>query len=152
MPCIRSRRKVSRRIADYWNMAIFEWQQAYATGIPQIDAQHRKLFSLADELQTAMAGGKGKQVMAQLLQNLISYTRSHFAMEEQIMERAQFPGLAAHRLLHEELTRKVLELQRSFDSGNSAVLSIETMTFLNSWLRHHIGNADSEYVPFVKRQ
>jgi hemerythrin len=127
---------------------MFAWKDAYCIGVPEIDAQHRRLYSLAAELHTAMNSGKGKNVLGGVLQNLINYTKSHFAAEEKLMQRCGYPDLAAHRAKHDEMTQKVLQLQHDFQAGN-IMLSIEVMEYLNNWLRQHIGGTDRQYVPFV---
>jgi hemerythrin len=127
---------------------MFAWNDAYCIGVPEIDAQHRRLYSLAAELHTAMNSGKGKNVLGGVLQNLINYTKSHFAAEEKLMQRCGYPDLAAHRAKHDEMTQKVLQLQHDFQAGN-IMLSIEVMEYLNNWLRQHIGGTDRQYVPFV---
>jgi hemerythrin len=129
-------------------MSMFAWQDSYSIGVQEIDAQHRRLFSLADELHTAMSGGKGKDVLETVLRNLITYTKTHFAAEERLMQRCSYPDLAAHRAQHNELTQKVLQLQRDFESGK-LMLTLEAMQFLSDWLRMHIGGSDRKYAPFV---
>ena len=128
---------------------MFAWKDTYSIGVTEIDAQHRRLFSLADELHTAMNSGKGKAVIEQVLQNLITYTRTHFASEERIMQKCGYPELPGHKAQHEDLTRQVLKLQSDYQSGK-AMLTIEVMQFLSNWLRQHIGGTDRKYVPFVK--
>jgi hemerythrin len=129
-------------------MSMFAWKDSYSIGVIEIDAQHRRLFSLADELHTAMNTGKGKAVLEQVLQNLITYTKSHFAAEERLMQKCGYPELPAHKTQHDDLTAQVVTLQGEFQSGK-AMLSIEVMQFLSNWLRQHIGGTDRKYVPFV---
>lgn len=127
---------------------MFAWKDTYSIGVPEIDAQHRRLFGLADELHSAMNGGKGKAVMEQVLQNLISYTKTHFAAEERLMQRCKYAELGPHKAQHDELTRKVLQLQQDFQAGKG-MITIEVMQFVSNWLRQHIGGSDRKYVPFV---
>ena len=129
-------------------MSMFAWKDTYNIGVQEIDAQHRRLFSLADELHTAMNSGKGKDVMATVFQNLINYTKTHFAAEERLMQRCNYPNYAAHKAQHDEMTRKVLQLQRDYQGGN-ALITIDVMQFLSAWLRQHIGDSDRKYAPFV---
>jgi hemerythrin-like metal-binding protein len=56
--------------------------------------------------------------------------------------------LAAHKAQHEDLTRKVIDLQRQMQA-DKLMLSIEVMRFLSDWLRQHIGGSDRKYAPFV---
>ena len=129
-------------------MAFFAWKDAYSVGVPEIDAQHRRLFSLADELNTAMNSGKGKDVLDAVLQNLITYTKTHFAAEERLMLSCGYRELAVHKAQHDEMTKKVLELQKEFKAGK-LLITIEVMEFLSTWLRQHIGGSDRKYVPYV---
>jgi len=127
---------------------MFAWKDSYSIGVPQIDTQHRRLFSLADELHAAMNSGKGKDVLAQVLQNLINYTKTHFADEERLMQRCGYPDLPAHKAQHDEMTQKVLQIQQDFQAGK-LMMTIAVMQFLSNWLRQHIGGSDRKYVPFV---
>jgi hemerythrin len=127
---------------------MFAWKETYSIGVPEIDTQHRRLFSLADELYAAMNDGKGKALMEKVLKNLIDYTKTHFAAEERLMQRCKYPEYQPHKRQHDELTKQVLQLQRDFEAGKTA-LTIEVMQFLNTWLRQHIGGSDRRYVPFV---
>ena len=129
-------------------MSLFSWKDIYGIGVPDIDAQHRQLYRLADELHQALNAGQGKEALATVLKNLIDYTKTHFAAEERLMQRCGYSELAAHKAQHENLTRKVVELQQQFQAGK-LMLSIEVMRFLSDWLRQHIGSSDRKYAPFV---
>ena len=53
-------------------MAI-EWSDTYATGIEQIDNQHKELFKAVDRLLSACNGGKGKEEVGKLMDFLKDY-------------------------------------------------------------------------------
>ena len=89
---------------------MFEWQPQYSVQIPEIDAQHKRLFVLAGELHTALAQGKGKAVLEQSLARLVDYTKTHFATEEQLMRRYNYPEGPLHKAQHDQLTAQVLDL------------------------------------------
>ena len=130
-------------------MSIFSWKQEYTLGHSEIDNQHKKLFELAEELHTAMVGGKGKQVLAQTLSNLIIYTQKHFAMEERLMQTHRYPDYLKHKAEHDALTARVLGFQKEFAS-NRAALSIDLLHFLKDWLAHHIGDVDRKVAVFFR--
>src|SRR5579862_7146579 len=129
-------------------MSLFEWKESYSIGVAEIDAQHRKLYHLADQLHAAMNAGKSSDVIAQVLAELVMYTKTHFAAEERLMQRCGYPEFAAHKATHDELTRRVVDLQQQQKSGKT-MLSIETLRFLSQWLQQHIGGTDRKYVPCV---
>ena len=72
-------------------MSIFHWKEEYSVGHPEIDAQHLRLFQLADELHSAMTTGKGNAALNQTLASMIDYTKHHFSCEEQLMKKHFYP-------------------------------------------------------------
>ena len=128
-------------------MAFIDWSQQYSVGVRQFDDQHKKLIALVNELHEAMKSGKGKEVLAHVLGELVSYTRTHFKAEEQLMQIHAYPDAAAHRQLHEELTEKAVALKRDLEAGNS-MLTLPVMDFLKTWLQNHIMGTDKKYTAF----
>jgi hemerythrin len=128
---------------------MFEWKPEYSVQIPEIDAQHQRLFLLAAELYAAMSQGKGKTVLEQSLARLVDYTKVHFAAEEQFMGQYRYPDAAAHKVQHDQLTAQVLDLQKRFRAGENT-LSISLMMFLKNWLEQHIAGSDQQYSVYIR--
>ncbi len=130
---------------------MFEWKSSYSVGVAVVDAQHQNLFAIAAELHTAMAAGKGKDVLARTLDRLVRYTEAHFLAEEQLMRNAKYPGLAEHQVLHRALTAQVKQFEKEFQEGK-ITMSVEIFHFLSTWLQQHIREKDRQYVPFVQKK
>ena len=126
----------------------YAWKESYSVRIQTIDAQHKQLVSLIAKLQDAMAQGRGREVLGLILNEVVHYTKIHFATEETLMASNGYPDLAAHQAIHNELTRTVVDLQSRFASGQVA-LSVQTMQFLKGWLVNHILGTDQKYGPFL---
>jgi len=131
-------------------MAILEWSDDLSVSVRQFDEHHKALIGYINQLQDAMQVGKGKEALGKILGALIEYTASHFKAEEALMAKCSYPGYLAHKKEHAELTATVLELQKKFDKGQSA-LSVETIHFLKEWLTHHIMGTDKKYGPFLNK-
>jgi len=131
-------------------MSLFQWSETYSVGHPAIDGQHKRLFQLAEQLHAAMAAGHGKQGLSDTLNNLIAYTKRHFADEERLMQAHHYPAYPQHRALHEALTQKVIEFQKSFESGRATV-TMDLLHFLRDWLTHHIGAVDKRVGDYLKQ-
>ena len=127
---------------------MFEWKDEYSVSIASIDAQHKKLFAIADELHEAMRTGQTKPVLSKILDRLVQYTATHFAHEEGLMKLHAYPDFAAHKAAHEALKKQVLDFQREFEAGETFI-SVELMTFLKNWLEKHIQGTDMRYSPFL---
>jgi len=124
------------------------WNDSLTIGVQEIDAQHKNLVSVLNQLHLAMSQGHGKDVMGTTLNSLVSYTRAHFAAEERIMRQNGYPDIAAHKKEHEALTEKVLTFQHDFDAGRVG-MGVDVMQFLGTWLKEHIRGSDRKYVPFL---
>lgn len=127
---------------------MFEWDESYCVKVHLLDSQHKRLFAVLQELQDAMIAGHGKQAAGRLLERLIDYTVNHFATEKALLEKCKFPGLAAQRSQHHDLTQPVLALKKEFDTGVGNVTP-QLMSFLQDWLKNHIKKMDQGYSDFL---
>jgi hemerythrin-like metal-binding protein len=78
-----------------------DWNADYATGIPEIDRQHRYLFALGARLARSAESVDDVQEIAYIVRELIQYANEHFVFEEQVMEKAGYEHLAYHKAMHE---------------------------------------------------
>jgi hemerythrin-like metal-binding protein len=108
-----------------------------------IDNDHRHLIDIVNKLDAAMCTGRGKAALAQMMDELITYTRSHFGREELLMKEIDYSDYTAHKAEHDKLMAEVDALQSDFQSGNID-LSYKTYLFLTSWLSHHILEEDKK--------
>jgi hemerythrin len=130
-------------------MPLMQWNPKLSVGVAQFDTEHQKLIAMVNELFDGIEAGKGKDTLGHVLDGLISYTKTHFANEERFMEQHKFPGLAAHKVEHQNLAGQVVAVQAKYKAGASAVLTLEVMAFLKGWLLKHIQGTDKEYGPYL---
>lgn len=128
-------------------MAIMQWDTSLSVGVAEMDAQHKKLIAMINDLDDAMRQGKGKDIVGKIINELIAYTRSHFATEEKYFAQFAYPETDAHKAEHVAFTKKVGEFKAGFDKGGLG-LTIQVMTFLSDWLKNHIMVVDKKYGPF----
>jgi hemerythrin-like metal-binding protein len=125
-------------------MDLIVWNEDLSVNIQEINEQHKKLISMINELNTAMGAGKGKDVMGSVLARLVDYTKSHFAVEETLMQKHQYPGYISHKAEHDKLTKQVIDIMDKFKEGK-AIVTVEIMNFLKNWLTSHIQTIDKRY-------
>ncbi len=130
---------------------LMPWGDKLKIGITQIDAQHKELVKMINELHRAMKMKIGAKEAGQILTRLADYTVYHFENEENLFETHQYPERDAHKEYHDKLVGQVLEFKREFQEGRAA-LSMDLMQFLTDWLRDHILETDKAYVPFFKEK
>jgi diguanylate cyclase (GGDEF)-like protein/hemerythrin-like metal-binding protein len=97
------------------------WEPALECGVPEIDHQHRQLFSLSNSLLAAVTAGRYPEDAKLQMQLLLAHVAQHFHDEEAILARTGFPELAAHAREHARLLAKAKALQADM-GGDSADL------------------------------
>ena len=130
-------------------MVFMEWNEKLATGIVEIDNQHKKLVEQINVLHTAMHEKKTKEVLGKVLEELKAYTSYHFATEEKAFEKYNYLDKDAHIKKHNDLIRQLDEIIKQFNSG-TLLLSITLLDFLTKWISEHILIDDLKYVPALK--
>jgi hemerythrin len=128
-------------------MAYLHWSSDLDTGIDVIDKQHQRIVDYLNELSIANESGD-KAATGRVLGELVDYTLTHFAFEEELQERANYPFLKAHRRVHEIFTRRIAEFQRRAAAGEN--VTPELLSMLKIWLVNHIKGDDADYVDSIK--
>lgn len=128
-----------------------KWKDSYSVGIESIDEDHRKLFNLINQLQTAIHYQTGENFEKQALDDLVDYTRYHFQREEGLMAEHGYPDLVAHKGEHEKMIAKVEQFLIAYqEQGHDALEGVAD--FLKDWLVHHINGTDKAYSPFLREK
>jgi hemerythrin len=130
-------------------MPLMTWTAKLSVGVGVLDEDHKRLVAMVNELYDSMQAGHGKETLGRILNDLVEYTKVHFAREEKFFAQTAYPASAAHKQEHDTLTQQVLDVQQKYSSGASAALSIDVLRFLKSWLINHIQGSDQKYRPHL---
>jgi hemerythrin len=131
-------------------MAI-EWTDDLATGVGEIDEQHKELFGRVNSLLDACKAGKGKEEVEKTLDFLSSYVLEHFGTEEQMMRKHEYPNFDEHKVQHEAFIADVAKLREELSQGGAGVaLIIRTNAAVVDWLLKHIRKTDKLMGGFLK--
>ncbi|MBI5331620.1 MAG: hemerythrin family protein [Betaproteobacteria bacterium] len=130
-------------------MAFMEWSQELELGFEEIDRQHRWLVEATNALHEELQKGEPKRERLDvLIGGLVIYARNHFATEERLFERYQYPLGEAHHKEHVNFAIAAREWKQRHESGE--LLGQEVLDFLKHWLLYHILKSDKAYAPFLK--
>lgn len=130
-------------------MPLMNWSDRLSVGVAEIDREHQELVRMLNDLAEAMNAGRGRDALAPILDELISYTKSHFGREEEAMRVHAYPEAAEHMKQHADLARQVLDVQAKLASGAAATLPFEVLAFLKGWLLQHIQKSDKALGAFL---
>jgi hemerythrin len=127
-----------------------EWRANLETGNETIDNQHKELFSRFNRLLEACNRGKGKEEVGNLLSFLSDYVKSHFAAEEQLQVRHDYPHYKDHKKMHDEFIVSLKNVHDEFNSeGAGIAVVIQTNKIILDWLIKHISGTDKELATFL---
>lgn len=122
-----------------------QWKVDYKIGHDEIDAQHKQLFNIANDLLAATdRAGLTTGAMA-----LYKYTRQHFAHEEQLMKRLNYPAIAGHLVQHDGLISRLNQEAARIASGTVDRDVLEA--FLSDWLLNHIATSDTKLAHYIQK-
>lgn len=130
-------------------MPLMTWNDRMSVGVGVLDNDHKKLVGMVNSLFDEIQAGHGKDAIGKTLDGLINYTVDHFKREEQFFAQTGYPDSPGHKAQHADLAKQVLDVQKKYQSGASATLSLEVMNFLKNWLINHIQGSDKKYGPYL---
>jgi hemerythrin-like metal-binding protein len=122
-------------------MPLLAWNPDWETGIRQIDQQHRELFAQVEILMNAIHNDEAAGRIPNLLKFLANYVDVHFQDEETAMKGSNYPGLASHQAIHDDMRGKVAALLIEFQK-DPTVVTDQVLDFISEWLVNHINGED----------
>ena len=122
----------------------FKWSPDYSVNIKTIDSQHQELVNILNRLFVAVSKREGDKAIAGILDALVSYTQTHFALEERLMREARYKDIEPHMAEHKKLLEQLDKLARKHMLEEKTIY-FEMLTFLKSWLKEHIQGVDTKY-------
>jgi hemerythrin-like metal-binding protein len=126
----------------------FKWTKAHAVFLPEVDAEHRNLFHLANELAAAVLAKDTGHVL-ETLRALIAATEDHFSHEERQMRTTHYPSYAWHKQQHDTLRTRVSQLVPSIESGDGEA-AILLLDYLSGWLKDHTALTDRMMAAYLR--
>lgn len=124
---------------------MYEFTDDCLTGNKQIDDEHRMLFQIINEA-VALSSEKDADnviIMKSTLAKLRDYAATHFAHEEEYMEKTSDPELARQRMEHASFVKKVDEMRGAdIDESNAQEAVKDMLSYLIKWLYTHILSSD----------
>jgi hemerythrin len=126
------------------NEVFFKWSDDYSVNIKTIDDQHRELVNILNRLFVAVSRREGDKVIAGILDALVSYTQTHFALEERLMRQAKYKDIEAHMEEHRKLLDQLDQLCKKHLLEEKPIY-FEMLSFLKTWLKEHIQGVDTKY-------
>lgn len=118
----------------------FIWQDYYKIGVPDIDREHKKLFSIMNKLFAFSEDEtKSQWVCQEGIKYFKEHALKHFAEEEVYMATIGYSGYEMHRRLHDTFRKKTLpEIEAELKQTNYSQDAIQHfLSVCGGWLIGH---------------
>jgi diguanylate cyclase (GGDEF)-like protein/PAS domain S-box-containing protein/hemerythrin-like metal-binding protein len=124
------------------------WKPEYESGNQLIDSQHRHLFTVANDLLTAIITGLPDADVESAAQELASHTVSHFHDESVIFRDAGYPQAGEHAMIHNGLVRDMNRLIERFKAKEASVGELFDFLAIKV-VAEHLLNEDRKFFPYL---
>lgn len=131
---------------------ILPWSQNFATGIAEVDEQHKRLVMLVNRLANALAYGGEFEDLESVFKELASYAVYHFVSEERVWSSVLADDVCAdeHRKTHERFVTEVQDIRRNVAQMPPRQAFQKILTFLTRWLAFHILDDDKKIARVIE--
>lgn len=126
------------------------WRHVWDSGHSQIDAQHKNLIDLANELLEMTTMQATKEEILFMLDKLIQHTSQHFAYEEHVLRKLNYDQIEDHMVKHQLLIEKALGLRKDFLEDKGYMSTFFSFIIEDVVLKHMI-QEDTRFFPTIKK-
>ncbi|NBG88412.1 bacteriohemerythrin [Isachenkonia alkalipeptolytica] len=122
------------------------WSDSLKTGNVKVDTQHKKIFELGTGVLD-LTPESSNETLQETFQELIDYTKKHFAEEEKMMGDHGYSKLQEHQGLHREFIQKLHNTLQDFKASGPTEENVDNLKLLMvDWLINHINEADKNFI------
>ncbi len=122
----------------------------YSVKVHDMDDQHIRIFDYINQVHSELKLKSPVSKLIPIMENLADFTTKHFADEQALMEKINYPDVPKQLSEHTALLSKVAEYIEKMKSGEEVDM-IAVLVFLKKWLFNHIKVEDQKYsIPMKK--
>ena len=129
-------------------MPIVTWCDDYNVNVEEIDTQHQEMLELVNKLHSSVEACIDKNILKDLLVELVECTRIHFSTEEQLMEKYGFYEREEHLNEHRILLQHMIDLVAVVSRGKYPTFYSD-YDISTDWALNHITDFDKSLGAFL---
>lgn len=133
-------------------MGTFRWNPDFATGLEEVDAQHRGMVELIGGLSARIERADlDPDTLAPMFTDLQRYAEEHFLTEAKILAEFSVDArhVDQHRNEHTYFLGQIEDMIQRFSSRSGAT-ALQLLDFLIHWLTYHLLGTDQSMARQVK--
>lgn len=121
-----------------------QWSEAYATGVEDIDDQHKELFEYIEQLEKCIDDDVFEGAQIEIILNFLQmFCSTHFCLEEGCMRQRACPVQQKNKMAHDKFLAYFKDFRQTYDrSVQKEKLIRDLHQVLLKWLVQHIIKID----------
>ena len=124
------------------------WTSDFTVRDERMDAQHRTLVKMINELIDNENAGVGSEFVSDLLSKMTAYALEHLRCEEELLVEIEYPQFDEHKELHKEYRLAVAKFCFVTTAGIVEVTPA-LLSYLSQWWTNHILVEDRKYSNYL---
>jgi len=129
-------------------MPILQWERRFSVRIEAMDADHRELFSVLNDLWQVVERSSTLDAIAETLARVTLAMAAHFSREEAMLAQWNYPRCRTHMEEHQQFISRLDALATAAARGDPAAINADAIDFIGEWLCTHILKSDFDYARF----
>ena len=112
------------------------WNNDMATGVVELDEDHRRIAADFDEIFRCLAEERGHEHLATALSALVDALCEHIEREDELMRSIGYPAAEPHRIEHNDYLCRLSQLLVDCQKHNRCIAE-KTRTLFRLWQSEH---------------
>lgn len=125
------------------------WSSKLSVGIPEVDREHQRFLSLANDLVAFIAEGKAKAEIERQMRLVLADTTSHFENEERLFLEFGYPEAARHAALHSQIRKQMFRTMSEIKATDPDSTWIDKALHVRQVLLEHLLQEDVKYKGYL---
>ncbi len=139
------------------------WRNQMSVGNDAIDQDHKLLFCLINSIELALRSEDAMELLPVFIQQLLAYTKEHFAREEEIQKKIYYPLIDEHKREHKEIVVKLVDMERlvaeyiskeqraQLGKDEQASMRKEIIDLARHWIMDHVLQRDKSMEIYLRK-
>jgi hemerythrin-like metal-binding protein len=135
--------------SDRDTVRLLTWDDAWNVGVPAVDRHHREFLNGLNRLFGRLMQGEGRDAVPHMAQLVGTTIEPHFAEEEALMRRHNYPDLAKHQAAHKAFVGRFRDVSQNLEAGR-AIDAAGFFDFVAGWFKDHMRDHDGPLARYLK--
>ena len=122
-----------------------EWSEELSMFIPELDAEHKHLLDLVNQLNDAIVGRMKPEEVKHRMQALVDAAAAHFPHEETLLRESGYPAAEEHAQIHAGILLAMRTILGGFESKGTEYEWINAGLQIKKALLYCLLNEDMKF-------